>query len=323
MRSLDITVLESALGWLQQQRSIWLCTVLHTWGSAPRAPGALLAASDAGAVSGSLSGGCIEESFQRRLAAGEFRQPSQRVRYGAGGLQPDISLPCGGSLEVLIEYLPPSAAAERYLAQLLSAQRGECSLQKRVVTGQFARLTPCEKATPQSEIRFDDQQVSLKLFGSTTLLIAGLSPVADYCIHLAQMLGYAVVLCEHREQPLAAFLANSTLSDGVTVIKQFPARYLEQHQCAAHTAILCLTHDARIDDLTLMEACRGAAFYIGALGSPRNSMHRLARLAACGDLTKEQLARIAAPVGLPIGSKTPPEIALAIMADIVRVKNGR
>lgn len=98
MRSLDITVLESALGWLQKQRSIWLCTVLHTWGSAPRAPGALLAASDAGAVSGSLSGGCIEESFLRRLAAGEFPSPASACAMVQVDCNPISACPVAAAL---------------------------------------------------------------------------------------------------------------------------------------------------------------------------------------------------------------------------------
>lgn len=322
VNSLDITVLENALSWMAKQRGIWLCTVLQTWGSAPRAPGSLLAVSEEGTVCGSLSGGCIEQDFLRRLASGDYRQPSQQVRYGAGGLSPNVALPCGGSLNVLIECLPASAESEHYLTQMLRALRGEVRLEKQITPGQPARLIPADLITGQPRVMQQENGLILPLSAATTLLIAGLSPVADYCIHFARMLGFHIQVCEHRESLLAEFDARPVLNAGVEIIRRFPARHLELHGCPAHTAVLSLTHDARIDDLTLAEACRTAAFYIGALGSQRNSERRRVRLAEMGELSAEQLARIIAPVGLTLGSKTPPEIALAIMADIVRVKNG-
>ena len=105
-------------------------------------------------------------------------------------------------------------------------------------------------------------------------------------------------------------------------IQQHPARYLETSGASAGTAILCLTHDPRIDDLTLMEAVNTPAFYIGAMGSAKNSQRRLQRLTEHGGVSEQALKRIHAPIGLPIGSKTPAEIALATLADIVRVRNG-
>ncbi|WP_455813515.1 XdhC family protein [Pseudomonas graminis] len=322
VNSLDIQVLENALIWVGKQRHIWLCTVLQTWGSAPRAPGSLLAVSEDSAVCGSLSGGCIEQHFLQRLNAGDYRQPSQQVRYGAGGLMPDVGLPCGGSLDVLIEYLPASAEAEHYLLQMLRALRGEISLEKQIAPGQPARLVPAGLITGGPRVIQQENGLILTLNATTTVLIAGLSPVADYCIHFARMLGFHIQVCEHRASLLDEFDARPVLNDGVEIIRRFPARHLELHGCPAHTAVLSLTHDARIDDLTLVEACNTSAFYIGALGSQSNSERRRVRLAEMGELSAEQLARISAPVGMALGSKTPPEIALAIMADIVRVKNG-
>lgn len=322
VNSLDIQVLENALIWMSKQHCVWLCTVLQTWGSAPRAPGSLLAVSQEGAVCGSLSGGCIEQDFLRRLASGDYRQPSQQIRYGTGGISPDVALPCGGSLNVLIECLTASAESEHYLTQMLRALRGEVSLEKQIAPGQPAQLLPTDIITGRPRVMQQENGLLLTLSAATTLLIAGLSPVADYCIHFARMLGFHIQVCEHRDAWLAEFTARPVLNAGVEVIHCFPARHLEQHGCPAHTAVLSLTHDARIDDLTLVEACHTSAFYIGALGSQSNSERRRVRLAEMGELSTEQLARISAPVGMALGSKTPPEIALAIMADIVRVKNG-
>lgn len=315
MYSPDIRVLEFALGEAGQHRDLWLCTVLCTWGSAPRSPGALMAIGQTGGSRGSLSGGCIEEHFMQRLAQGAWRRPSQRVRYGAGSEFSEITLPCGGSLDVLVEYLPATATTLDYLHRMLLALRGEFPQEKTLEPGQPARLATCPPAAPGPAVDWRGTTLRLRLAPPVQMIIAGLSPVAEYCIEFARAVGFTVLVCEHRE-------ALRTAVDGQTVLPDFPARYLERHGCGPHSAVLCLTHDARIDDLTLMEACRTPAFYIGVLGSRRNSEKRRERLRKIAGLDEGQLARIHGPVGMNIGSKTLAEIALAIMADIVRVKNG-
>ncbi len=315
MHSPDTRVLEFALSEAGQHKDLWLCTVLYTWGSAPRSPGALMAVSQTGESCGSLSGGCVEEHFMQQLAAGAYRMPSQRIRYGAGSNVAEISLPCGGSLEVLVEYLPATAGNLKYLHNMLLSVRGEFSLEKTLAPGQPARLRPCPYLQPGPVVHQQGSTLSLRLTPAVQIIIAGLSPVAEYCITFAHAVGFTVLVCEHREEQRAAFAPQQALPE-------FPARYLERHGCGPNSAVLCLTHDARIDDLTLMEACRTPAFYIGVLGSQRNSDKRRERLRNIADLDEQQLARIHGPVGLAIGSKTPAEIALAIIADIVRVKNG-
>lgn len=315
MHSPDINVLEQALRWAGDRQGLWLCTVLSTWGSAPRSPGALMAVSESGEVSGSLSGGCIEEHFLQRLSEGAYRQPSQRIRYGAGSSVPGIALPCGGTLEILVEYLPAAEGVIRYLSSQLEALRGGASQEKTLEPGQPAQLTPCPHRPPGPSIHQRDTTLILRISPPIQILIAGLSPVAEYCIEFAGALGFEVLVCEHREAQRAALTQ-------LEALPLFPALYLEQQGCGPNCAILCLTHDARIDDLTLMEACRTPAFYIGALGSKRNSERRRERLRTVAGLDEQQLERIHGPIGMAIGSKTPAEIALAILADIVRVKNG-
>lgn len=131
MQHLDITVVGQAMSWLQQQ-PVWLCTVLATYGSSPRSPGALMAAGADGRYCGSLSGGCVEEDFLQRIAAGDYQAASQVVRYGEGGLTPNVALPCGGVLEVLIEYLPAGEHSIHYLAQMAAALDGHHALLKRL-----------------------------------------------------------------------------------------------------------------------------------------------------------------------------------------------
>ena len=92
-------------------------------------------------------------------------------------------------------------------------------------------------------------------------------------------------------------------------------------QLDPHSAVVAVTHDPKLDDLVLLEACKSPAFYIGALGSRGNTAKRRERLALF-DLTPAEIDRLHGPIGLDIGSKTPAEIAVSIVAEIVAVKNG-
>lgn len=322
MQSLDQQVIACALKWHRQGDDIWLCTVLHSWGSAPRAPGAMLVANQQGEFCGSLSGGCIEDDFLARLQQGAFIRDSQLARYGEGGLDAQVRLPCGGVLEVLIEHLPADAATLTHLTLLHRALEGGDRLIKQVIIGQTARLETARDDALHT-LHYDCDSVSLPIGSVPTLLLAGYSTVAGECLRLALMLGMQVIVCEHREIFWRQLQENHPEQPALRCINQHPARYLELHGASAQTAVICATHDPRVDDLALLEAVNTPAFYLGAMGSASNSQQRLARLRRIGELDEGSLRRIHAPVGLPIGSKTPTEIALAIMADIVRVRNGR
>ncbi|AUX93236.1 XdhC family protein [Mixta gaviniae] len=322
MQSLDQQVIACALKWHRQGAAVWLCTVLHSWGSAPRAPGAMLVANPQGAFCGSLSGGCIEDDFLARLQQGAFLRDSQLARYGEGGLDATVRLPCGGVLEVLVERLPADAATLAHLELLQRALAGGDRLIKQVIIGQRARLETARDDGPRT-LHYDCDSVSLPIGSVPTLLLAGYSTVAGECLRLALMLGMQVVVCEHRDAFWQQLQTHHPEQPALRCVNQHPARYLELHGATAQTAVICATHDPRVDDLALLEAVNTPAFYLGAMGSASNSQQRLARLRRIGELDEGSLRRIHAPVGLPIGSKTPTEIALAIMADIVRVKNGR
>lgn len=319
MHNLDLQVLNAGRQWLHAH-TVWLCTVISTFGSSPRPPGAMMVIRADGRYSGSLSGGCVEESFIERIQAQAFTAPSQLIRYGEGGYAPDQALPCGGSLLILVEKLPPDAQSQAYLTTLIDAFTQATALVKRVTLPEACTsLTPVGySGKTLTEVCGD--AITLTLATPPRLIVCGLSSVAVFCANFALTLGFETLVCEHR--PDARLTLAPGLSEGITLLEVFPARYLEEHGCHAGTAILSLTHDPRIDDLTMMEAVHLPAFYLGAMGSVRNSQKRRERLVAFGDVTPAQLQRIHAPVGLAIGSKTPAEIALSIMADIVRHKNG-
>ena len=155
------------------------------------------------------------------------------------------------------------------------------------------------------------------------LLLAGLSPVAEACAAFAVSLGFEVIICEPREEVLADWDARKAPLEGVSLRRELPSRFIAAGGCHAATAVVALTHDPRIDDLAMIEAVRQPAFYIGVMGSLRTSTARAERLARSGGLSAEEIARIVMPIGLNLGSKTPAEIALAVMADIVRIRRGR
>lgn len=268
---------------------------------------------------GSLSGGCVEEDFLQRIAQGEYQQASQIVRYGEGGLEPGIALPCGGVLDILVEHLPTTPGNIMYLEKMAAALGGHFALQKCLTLPEPCRHLEVTEFADITQVERNGQQITVHVAAAPRLLIAGLSSVALYCADFASSLGFEVLVCENRPDALENFAAQ--LKPGITLLRQFPANYLEQQSCHANTAIVALTHDPRMDDLTMMEAVNTPAFYIGAMGSQKNSARRLERLQKIAELNPTQLQRIHAPIGLPLGSKTPAEIALAVMADIVKRKN--
>lgn len=315
----DVFVISQAVSWIKEQ-PVWLCTVLNTYGSSPRSPGSLLVAKQDGQYVGSLSGGCIEEDFIQRIKNTEYLNSSQIVRYGRGGIETKVNLPCDGSLDVLIEYLPSNEKSLKYLIEIQNALLGYFAIIKQVTLPLCGEIFMANKSEQPTQIVRDGDNVQLYIAAPPRLIIAGISTVGAYCANFALTLGFEVIICDHREDEIARFAPQ--IPPQVEIIPLFPARYLEEKGCTPNSAIVSLTHDPRIDDLTLMESVNTAAFYIGAMGSIRTSARRRERLIASGGMTTDEIERIHAPIGIPIGSKTPPEIALAIMADIVAYKNG-
>ena len=293
MKTLDLLVIETALKWSLAGETIWLCTVIHTYGSAPRSPGALFAATKSGQYVGSLSGGCIEDDFLEKLKSGFFTNK--------------------------FEHLPASSEAIAYLTAMLQSIKGRQSIVKSINIGESATYQPADHSA-KANISHCGNTINITLTSCTTLFIAGISAVGLYCIDFALSLGFSVIVAEDRPEELRQIRANPRFSQ-ITLIESFPAQYLEINGVSKETAIISLTHDPRIDDFTMIAALETPAFYIGAMGSKRNSENRLARLRECTDYNESTLQRIHAPIGLAIGSKTPAEIALAIMADIIQVKN--
>lgn len=317
MQHLDVIVLEHALKWAREGREVWLCTVLSTFGSAPRAPGAMLIATEDLQCQGSLSGGCVEEEFLQAIGEGKYRSPAKYLVYGKSSEERErLQLPCGGALELLVEHRTPCEKWIAHLEDLLGALKGQQRLIREVGIehGDFslARATVCGQAVTYSPTR-----AVISIGPAMRLVLAGLSPVAQICGQFAKTLGFEVIACDPREevQHLKIY--------GVELLPVLPSIYIAKCGCHAATAVVALTHDPKIDDLALMEAVNTDAFYIGAMGSRRTSSARAERLIRIGGLDHNQVSRLHMPIGLDIGSRTPAEIALAVLADIMRVYYGK
>ena len=316
MESLDLTVLTDALAWHQAGHGVTLVTLVETWGSAPRPPGALLAIRDDGVVSGSVSGGCVEDDLiaRTRTAPRQTALPSL-VSYGVTQEEASrFGLPCGGTLRLVQEPLQDTTWVRAVLERTAAHQ-----LVSRTLTLATGAVTLGDGTRGQA-MQFDGEKLTT-LFGPRwRLLLIGAGQLSQAVSTLAGALDFDVLVCDPREEyahAIAAALPNVQRLEGM------PDDVVRALHADAHTAIVALTHDPKLDDMALLEALGSDAFYVGALGSQRNQQARKKRLAEHFDVPAEQLARLHGPVGLALGARTPAEIAIAIWAEIIQVKNGR
>ena len=319
MQAVDKEVLGQILSWLTAGESCWLATVVQTWGSSPRPVGSLLACNADGKIVGSLSGGCVEEDLLEKLTNGELAADgAQFFQYGITAEDTEkFGLPCGGHLYIVVEpQVPTDEAIAHFTALNEALDQRQCA--RRIVdlaqqTTSVAAVAHHEPLQWQSE-----EQILTHTYGPRfQLFIIGAGMVSKYLAEMAQLLDYEVTVCDPREELLADFGVA-----GVSTIADMPDDAVRAHAKDPATAIVALTHDPRIDDMGLMEALTTDAFYIGAMGSTRTSASRRERLLAL-DVSAEDIDKLHAPIGLPIGSKTPPEIAVAIIAEITAVRKQR
>jgi xanthine dehydrogenase accessory factor len=307
----DREIVETAIRWLEQGHAPLLVTVARTWGASPRPAGSLMLMRDDGAYCGSVSGGCVEDDLLQRLMAGELAESfPTRVDYGINAEEGSrLGLPCGGRLELLVERLDSAGPLRRLLESL---QANELLVRRVCLDTGEASLHP---GSPEDEFRYTDAVVQ-QVFGPRwLLLLIGAGHLSHYVARLALMLDYRVVVCDPREG------YEEEAVDGVERVRMMPDEAVQAMANHPRSAVVALTHDPKLDDMALIEALVSRAFYVGAIGSRRNSELRRERLASL-EIPPQSLARLHAPVGLPIGSHSPPEIAVSILAEITAVRNG-
>ena len=306
-------MLDAARRWAAAGHRLTLVSVARTWGSAPRPPGAWMVLRDDGQVQGSVSGGCIESDLIEQLSQGNFVSDYPFVlRYGVTSEDARRhGLPCGGSMELLVESAPDPAALEDLSAQLAAGQR----VRRSVVVGQPGATLAIAAAGDRHS--WDGQTLSTIHGPAWRLLIVGAGQISSYLAQMALALDYQVFVCDPRVEYAGAWDVA-----GTSLLAAMPDDAVIELDLDANSAVVTLTHDPKLDDLALLEALKSPAFYVGALGSRTTNARRRERLLEYFDLSADQVGRLHGPVGLPIGSRTPPEIAVSILAEMTAVKNG-
>ena len=310
MDSLDLQVLAQARDWVREGHKVWLVTVIETWGSAPRPPGALLCLRDDGLVAGSVSGGCVEDDLIDRMRHGERVATPTLVAYGVTKEEAArFGLPCGGNLRLVQEPLQTIAWIDEILER--TARHELVSRTLDLQTGSVSNAA----AVRGEAFVFDGTQLRA-LFGPRwRLVLIGAGQLSRSVAEMALALDFEVICCDPREEyHLTWSVPNTTFS------KEMPDDLVVRLQLDPHSAVVALTHDPKLDDMALLEALKSSAFYVGALGSRSNTAKRKERLAMF-DLAPHEIARLHGPVGLDLGGRTPAEIAVSIVAEIVAVKN--
>ncbi len=308
----DADALQNALAWLEHGHRVALATVAKTWGSSPRPPGSMLAIRADGRLAGSVSGGCVEQDLIERvrdLPPG-LTKPGVLVYGGSPDNVQRFGLPCGGTLQLVLE---PGPKADGLRPVLEAITRRELIARRLHVATGRVELHP---AAPADGPTFDGQTLTTVHGPRWRLLIIGAGQPSRYLAQMAPTLGYRVTVCDPRKEYAGAWDIA-----GTELVTTMPDDAVTACRPDARCAVVALTHDPKLDDLALLEALKSEAFYVGALGSRTTNAKRRARLLLF-DLGPAQLARLHGPVGLPIGSRTPPEIAVSILAEMTAVRYG-
>ena len=332
--------------WISNGEEIALATVVGTWGSAPRPVGSRLAATRSGRFAGSVSGGCVEgaviEASQEVLASGN----PHLLTFGVADEQAwEVGLACGGTIQVFLE--PFTALAPLYpaLKELLESRKpavlinllaGPAELLNRKllvsksssIQGDLEIPTKHEQLLSLARDHFrqgdsaihqlgDDISLFIESFlPRPRLIIIGAVHLTQALLPMAQAAGFDTVVID----PRGTFAAPERFKQAGELIKAWPQETLPELNINKYDYVVVISHDPKLDDPALKISLRSNARYIGALGSRKTHKDRLKRLKEAG-LPNEQLARIHAPIGLPLGGSSTGEVAVSIIAEILICKN--
>ncbi|HSV47091.1 MAG TPA: XdhC family protein, partial [Ramlibacter sp.] len=297
MENLDVMVLRTLRDWRVAGKRALLATVVRTWGSSPRPVGSIMALCEDGAVVGSVSGGCIEDDLIYRFTqAYSAKEPGHQIPSGPPGfvkygITADeahrFGLPCGGTLELLLEY-DPDPAILATLVRSLEAGR----LMRRSVRLENGMVSLSEASAPEELSLKDD--VLVNTFGPEyRMLLIGAGQLTEYLATMALFSGFAVTVCDPREEYRGAWSVT-----GAKVVADMPDDVVTAFKPDRRSCVVALTHDPKLDDLALLEALKTEAFYVGAIGSRRNNEARHQRMIEHFEQTEQSLARLRGPIGI-------------------------
>ncbi|GAA0535872.1 xanthine dehydrogenase accessory factor [Rhizomicrobium palustre] len=317
--------LQAAEAWLAQGHGVALASVLSTWGSAPRQTGSMLAIRDDGAFAGSVSNGCVEgaviETGLAVIADGKLRSLEFGVDDGTAW---SVGLTCGGRISILVERLDHPAdiktlnaarAASEPLVRVVDLESGKTQL-----IDPYTDVSPlagaaliAARSNLSQVAEVDGRRCFFAVFNPRVdLVVVGAVHIAQALAKMAEMMGFCVRVLD----PRPAFVTAERFP-GVALYTDYADAVFSHSPLQRHSAVVVLAHDPKIDDPALIAALRSNAFYIGALGSQKTQAARRQRLTAEG-FSQAEIDRIHGPVGLSIGSRSPAEIAVSILAEIVK-----
>jgi len=313
MENIDITVLRQLHTWRSENKKAMLVTVVRTWGSSPRPIGSIMALCEDSRVVGSVSGGCIEDDLIRQhLESGALKDQLPRlIQYGITADEAHrFGLPCGGTLELLLEYNPQAESVKELIGFL-----GQGQLVARTLNLSSGNVTL--KTTHQPAELFITSTTLINTFGPEyRMLIIGAGQMSEYLATMALFNGFSVTVCDPRDEYRSSWSVPNVVLDFGS-----PDDMVTKLKPDSRTCVVALTHDPKLDDLALLEALETEAFYVGAIGSRRNNASRKSRLIEHFGHSEKSLEKLRGPIGIYIGSKTPSEIAVSVMAEILAVKN--
>ena len=318
MTPADHDLLRLARDWHQAGRRVAVATVVETWGSAPRAVGSRLVIDGEGAMEGSVSGGCVEGAVMvEALEALEDGQP-RLLDYGVSDDEAfAVGLACGGRIRVLVDPVGGSLAPD-LLEALVTAQAAHRPVAYVAdLDGGARRMAeaadfPDRFRLDRSGVEEDGRTFVAVLNPPLRMIVVGAVHIAQALLPMARACGFAPVLID----PRGAF-GSAERFPGETIRDDWPDEAMAALAPDTRTAVVTLTHDPKLDDPAIRAALGSDCFYLGCLGSTRTHAKRVARLEEAG-FTADQIARIHAPVGLDLGGRAPAEIAVSIMAEVIR-----
>jgi xanthine dehydrogenase accessory factor len=332
-------ILADLIQWQKDGQSVAVATVVQTWGSSPRRAGAKMALASDGRISGSVSGGCVENAvFEAGVESLKSDRP-QLLHFGVTDETAwDVGLACGGSIDVFIKPLDEqffqslrAAWTDENPSVHVTAIRGSANILGREVLVRedgsilgnigrkwHERVLDLAKESLAGGVSHrtdldDETEVFVECISPPpALIVVGGVHIATALISLAKVLGFRTILIDPRK-----VWGNEERFPNIDkLIQAWPDDAFQQIRITRSTAIALLTHDPKIDDPAARIALNSNAFYVGALGSKTTNAKRRERLLNDG-LNESRLSRLRAPIGLDIGAANPEEIALSIMAEVV------
>ncbi|MFT6827476.1 MAG: xanthine dehydrogenase accessory factor [Roseivirga sp.] len=330
-----IDIVSSIRKLMKEGQQLAIATVVNTWKSSPRPVGSCLVITQEGEMIGSVSGGCVEGAVVKKGLEVLATRKAVVVHYGITDEEAwEVGLSCGGELEIFIQpFYTDAVWAE--LDQLLEEDAGFSLLMTLNESPQYsvvlangevsgtpllkAQLAAIETAYYESDSKTlaSGNHFVMTFPKKPLLLMIGSAHITVALTEMAKMFGFETLLID----PRATFATKTIYKSKPDQIQiHWPQEVLPGFDLNKNTYAVILSHDPKIDDEALKILLKSEVRYIGALGSRKTHAKRIDRLTAFG-FSPSELDLIHAPIGLDIGSKMPREIALSIMAEIIKVKN--